>query len=69
MKHFIPYKKLSKREQKARNGEQRVSWGMCPVTRRPPNPRAYNRKKIQKYLNEVTTVSFFIHPYSGQKAL
>ena len=45
--NMIPYTKLSKRERKARDAERRVSWGMSPVTRRPPNPRAYNRKKAR----------------------
>lgn len=45
--NMIPYKKLSKRERRARDAERRVTWGMSPVTRRPPNPRAYNRKKAR----------------------
>jgi len=47
MMQFVPYEKLSKRERKARDAERRGSWGMSPVTRRPPNPRAYNRKKAR----------------------
>lgn len=47
MERFIPYQKLSKRERKARNAERRVSWSMNPVTRKPPNPKAYNRRKAR----------------------
>ena len=47
MERFIPYEKLSKRERKARNAERRVTWAMSPVTRRPPNPKAFNRKKTR----------------------
>lgn len=49
MKQFVPYEKLSKRERKARDAERRGSWGMSPVTRRPPNPRAYNRTKTRNW--------------------
>ena len=44
MKQFIPYEKLSKRERKIRGTERRVNRSMSPVTRRPVNPNAYNRK-------------------------
>lgn len=47
MERFIPYEKLSKRERKSRNAERRVTWVMSPVTRKPQNPRAYNRKKAR----------------------
>ena len=45
MERFVPYEKLSKRERKARDAERRVSWSMSPVTRKPRNPRAYDRRK------------------------
>ena len=44
MEKFIPYEKLSKKEQKKRNAARRGTWGpMSPVTRKPPNSRAYKR--------------------------
>ena len=49
MKQFVPYEKLSKRERKARDAERRGTWGMSPVTRRPPNFRAYNRVKTRNW--------------------
>lgn len=48
MKKFIPYEKLSKKEQKKRNRQNRQTWGeMNPVTRKVENGKAYNRKKCQ----------------------
>ena len=50
MEKFIPYDKLSKKERKKLNTEQRGTWGgMSPVTRKPQNPRAYNRRKEQAW--------------------
>ncbi|MCL2003646.1 MAG: hypothetical protein FWG72_06550 [Oscillospiraceae bacterium] len=48
---YIPLEKRSKREQKAYFAGRRGSWGgVNPVTRKPPNPKAYNRKKSgQRY--------------------
>ena len=45
MKH-IPYEKLSKRDKRALNAKRRNGWGILnPVTRRPPNPKAYSRNR------------------------
>lgn len=41
---FIPYEKLSKKEQQKINKAKRGTWGeLNPVTRTPENSRAYNR--------------------------
>lgn len=49
MKKIIPYRKLSKTAKKEINKKKRTTWGTInPVTRRGPNPRAYNRKKLPK---------------------
>lgn len=46
MKKFTPFKKLSKRKQQEENKKRRGTWGeFNPVTRRSPNPNAYNRNK------------------------
>jgi len=43
---FIPLDKQSKHRQKEFHASQRGSWGgINPVTRKPPNPKAYNRRK------------------------
>ena len=45
---FIPYEKLSKKKKRERNADRRAVWAISPVTRKPENPKAYNRKKAQK---------------------
>ncbi|GEM_PF-519157 len=49
MQKFIPKEKLSKKARRKQDLAKRGSWGaMSPVTRKPDNPKKYNRKKIQK---------------------
>ncbi len=64
MKNFIPYEKLSRRERKAIDARRRVIWGMSPVTRKPPNPKAYDRKKTRRSIEDALSVSF---PFEGQR--
>lgn len=48
MKKCIPYEKLSKKEKRKLDLAKRQTWGdLSPVTRKPANSRAYNRKKVQ----------------------
>ena len=55
MEKFVPYGKLSKKEQKKRNAARRQTWGaMCPVSRKPENSRAYNRRKAQSWKNDLS---------------
>ena len=56
MKKFVPYEKLSKRKQRELDAAQRGTWSMNPVTRKPRNPKAYNRQKAQKWENESDSV-------------
>ena len=59
MQKFIPYEKLSKKKQKELNAKNRGSWyGINPVTRKPENSKAYNRKKAQKWSDDSMTVPF-----------
>lgn len=52
MEKFIPYEKLSKKKQRELNAMKRGSWGdVNPVTRRPENPKAYNRRKAQRRID------------------
>ena len=45
MEKFIPYEKLSKKEKRRLDDAKRGTWGeINPVTRKPENSRAYNRK-------------------------
>lgn len=53
MEKFVPYEKLSKKKQRELNAQRRGSWGgLNPVTRKPENPRAYNRKRAQRWKND-----------------
>ena len=59
MEKYIPYEKLSKKEQRKRNAQRRGSWqGIGPVTRRAENPKAYNRRKAQKWKDDSGSVPF-----------
>ena len=49
MAMYIPYRKRSKKKKRAEDHTRRANWGpLNPVTRRPDNPKAYNRKKAQR---------------------
>lgn len=46
MEKFIPYEKLSKKEQRRLNQQRRSTWGaLNPVTRKSEHSAAYNRSK------------------------
>ena len=46
MEKYIPYEKLSGKEKRRRDLQRRGTWGgISPVTRKPENSRAYNRRK------------------------
>jgi hypothetical protein len=47
MNNFIDPIKLSKKAKKELNDKRRTIWNINPVTRKPPNPKAYNRKKVK----------------------
>ncbi len=50
MKRFIPYEKLSKKKKKELDRLNRADWGSIdPRTRKPEDPKAYNRKKAQTW--------------------
>jgi hypothetical protein len=59
LKRFVPYKKLSKKQKRAVNAEKRAMWRISPVTRRPDNPKAYNRKKARKCEDDSSSVLSF----------
>ena len=59
MEKFIPYEKLSKKEKKAQDRLRRNTWGAVnPVTRRPENPKAYNRRKARRWMDDSPSVPF-----------
>lgn len=50
MEKFIPYEKLSKKEKRKVDAAKRTTWGnLNPVTRKPQNSKAYNRKRTQEW--------------------
>jgi len=54
MEKFIPYEKLSKKEKRKIDQARRQTWGeLNPVTRKPTNSKAYNRKKSQNWKREL----------------
>ena len=58
MEKFVPYEKLSKKKKKELNAKRRKTWDISPVTRRPPNPKAYDRRKAQR--SDPTDCAFFV---------
>ena len=54
MEKFVPYEKLSKKEQQKINKARRGTWGdLNPVTRKPTNSKAYNRKRAQAWKKDL----------------
>jgi hypothetical protein len=54
MEKFIPYEKLSKKERQKINRAKRATWGdLNPVTRKPENSKAYNRKRAQAWKKDL----------------
>lgn len=54
MEKFIPYEKLSKKERQKLNKAKRGTWGdVNPVTRKPVNSKAYNRKRAQAWKKDL----------------
>lgn len=61
MEKFIPYEKLSKKKQRELNAMKRGTWGSFnPVTRKPANPKAYNRRTAQRRKDDSSFVPFLV---------
>ena len=60
MEKFIPYKKLSKKKRREQDAKRRTVWTISPVTRKPANPRAYNRRKAQKWNDDSSGFCAFL---------
>lgn len=59
MKKLIPYEKLSKKKQRELDRLKRNTWGeLNPVTRKPENPKAYNRRKARNWNDPDRAFSF-----------
>ena len=62
MEKFIPYEKLSKKEKRKMDLAKRRTWGdLNPVTRKPENSKAYNRKRTQDWKKELPDLRPFIY--------
>lgn len=49
MTKYVSPDKLGKKAKRALDLSKRATWGpLNPVTRKPDNPKAYRRKKVQK---------------------
>ena len=64
MEKFIPYKKLSKKEKRKMDLAMRQTWGeLNPVTRKPENSKAYNRRKAQNWKRGFPPMQFCAFSY------
>lgn len=62
MEKFIPYEKLSKKKKRELDARRRNVWLISPVTRKPADSKAYNRKKAQKRTYDADPVPFDFLP-------
>ncbi|WP_040196720.1 hypothetical protein [Candidatus Soleaferrea massiliensis] len=61
MEKFIPYEKLSKKKKREFDSMKRRDWGtLNPVTRKSPNPKAYDRRKARQQKEESFDAGPFI---------
>jgi hypothetical protein len=61
MKKFIPYEKMSKKQQREFDKAKRTTWGeLSPVTRKSESKKIYNRKRIRNDFDEKPNVPDFI---------
>ena len=63
MEKYIPYEKLSKKKKQEMDAGRRTVWAISPVTRKSENPKAYNRRKAQKRMDDPGSVLSVIHCY------
>ena len=67
MEKFIPYEKLSKKEKRKLDQAKRQTWGnLNPVTRKPENSKAYNRKKRKIGRRDFPILRFCLISITGE---
>ena len=55
MEKFVPYEKLSKKEKRKLDQARRQTWGeLNPVTRKPENSKAYNRRRTHDWKKDLS---------------
>jgi len=60
MAKFTPFEKLSKKTQKELSKKRRTTWGAFnPTTRKPADPKVYNRKKARSRGDDNHGAGFF----------
>ena len=65
MEKFTSYEKLSKKEKRRLDLAKRQTWGeLNPVTRKPTNSKAYNRKRTQDWKKELPD----LRPFLGEQS-
>lgn len=70
MEEFILFEKLPKKKQREMNRAKRGCWyGLNPVTRKPENSKAYNRRKAQKWSSGSDSVPFAIPEMNDGKLI
>ena len=58
---YVPLEKRSKQKRKEHFAAKRGDWGgLNPVTRKSPNPKAYNRKKSGQWCDYEPLSGFFM---------
>ena len=66
MQKFVPKQKLSKKAKRALNDARRKTWGaLNPVTRKPRNPKAYDRKKPPRLQDDDPGTEAFCYTVAG----
>ncbi len=64
MEKFVPYEKLSKKKKRELDAQRRGTWyGINPVTRKPENSKAYNRRKAQRWSEDFHDCAFSVFPW------
>jgi len=67
-KRYIPLEKQSKQKQREYHAARRGSWGeVNPVTRKSPNPKAYNRKKSGQRYEHEPMPGFYLRGYKADQ--
>ena len=60
MEKFSPYEKLPTKQKRKLDLVKRQTWGeLNPVTRKPENSKAYNRKRTQGWKKELPNLASF----------
>lgn len=59
---YIPYEKLSKKKKRELDAVKRTTWSISPVTRKPVNSKAYNRRKARKIDHDSLSFVLFAFP-------